>query len=406
MEFHLFLYLAAIFGAGYCIKLVTNAIKIPEVTGYVLLGVILGTSLVKLLTNEVLEALSPLSTIALGMIAFTIGIELKLDVIKRLGKSILAIVTFESLGAFLVVFVVLRYLFKAELNIALLLGAVASATAPAATVAVIKQYKAKGPLTSTILAVVGLDDAFALIIYVFVEGFVSSNLLGDSVAIPAMIGSALLSIFMALGIGVVAAILYSLILRKVKNNDWIALLLTTFLFGLLGICELLEISELLSIMAFGMVIVNSSPTLSKKSENIVSSFSPIFLVAFFILGGAHLDVALIGQIGLLGLFYFFARSIGKIGGATLGAYIGKAPKQTRNLIGFALLPQVGVALALALAINKKFNMPQFGENGASLASTIINVLLFTTIITEIIGPLLTRFALKKAGETNTSSDHQ
>jgi Kef-type K+ transport system membrane component KefB len=146
--------------------------------------------------------------------------------------------------------------------------------------------------------------------------------------------------------------------------------------------------------------------LSKKSENIVSSFSPIFLVAFFVLGGAHLDVALIGQIGLLGLFYFFARSIGKIGGATLGAYIGKAPKQTRNLIGFALLPQVGVALALALAINKKFNMPQFGENGANLASTIINVLLFTTIITEIIGPLLTRFALKKAGETNTSSDHQ
>ena len=95
-----------------------------------------------------------------------------------------------------------------------------------------------------------------------------------------------------------------------------------------------------------------------------------------------------------------------MGGATLGAIIGKAPKQVRGLVGFALLPQVGVALALALAINKKFTMPQFGQSGADLASTIINVLLFTTIITEIIGPLLTRFALTKAGETNNSSDPQ
>lgn len=406
MEFHLFLYLAAIFGAGYCIKVVTNAIKIPEVTGYVLLGVILGTSLVKLLTNEVLEILSPLSSIALGLIAFTIGIELKLDVIKRLGKSILAIVTFESIGAFIVVFVVLQYLFKTDLNTALLLGAVASATAPAATVAVIKQYRAKGPLTSTILAVVGLDDAFALIIYVFVEGFVSANLAGESIAIFIMLGKALLSILIAMGIGVVAAIIYSLILRKVKNNDWIALLLTAFLFGLLGVCELLGVSELLSIMTFGMVIVNSSPTLSKKSESIVSGFSPIFLVAFFILGGAHLDVALIGKIGILGLYYFVARSIGKMGGATLGAIIGRAPKTTRKFIGFALLPQVGIALALALAINKKFNIPQFGIRGAELASTIINVLLFTTIITEIVGPLLTRLALKKAGETNSIVDNR
>ncbi|WP_320129812.1 cation:proton antiporter [uncultured Sphaerochaeta sp.] len=406
MEFNVFLYLAAIFGAGYCIKLVTNAIKIPEVTGYVLLGVILGTSLLKLLTADVLNALSPLSTVALGMIAFTIGIELKMDVIKKLGKSILAIVIFESGGAFAVVFLVLRFIYKADLNTSLLLGAVASATAPAATVAVIKQYKAKGPLTSTVLAVVGLDDAAALIIYVFVEGFVSSNLVGKSVAIPAMLGSALLAIFEAICIGIVAAIIYSLVLRKVKNNDWIALLLAAFLFALLGVCETIGVSELLSIMTFGMIIVNSSPTLSKKSEGIVSNFSPIFLAAFFILGGAHLNVALIGKIGVLGLFYFFARSIGKMGGATLGAIIGKAPKQVRGLVGFALLPQVGVALALALAINKKFTMPQFGQSGIDLASTIINVLLFTTIITEIIGPLLTRFALTKAGETNNSSDHQ
>ena len=406
MEFHVFLYLAAIFGAGYATKYLTSALKIPEVTGYVLLGVLLGNSVVRLLSTPILDALSPVSSIALGLIAFMIGIELKLDVIKKVGKSILAIVVFESLGAFAIVFSGLYFGFKAGLNTSLLLGAVASATAPAATVAVIKQYRAKGVLTSTILAVVGIDDAAALIIYVFVESFVGSSLLGSAISIPLMLGSAVLAILLALGIGLLSAVAYVLILRRTRNNDWIMLLLAAFLFALLGVCELLNVSELLAIMAFGMTIVNTSPTLSKKSEGIVGNFSPIFLVAFFVLGGAHLDIGSIKTIGVLGLVYFALRSIGKVGGATLGAFLGRAPKKVRSLIGLSLLPQVGVALALALAINKKFGSGQFGDAGLQLASTIINVLLFTTIITEIIGPVLTRYALRKAGEVNVVADHQ
>jgi Kef-type K+ transport system membrane component KefB len=336
------------------------------------------------------------------MIAFTSGGELKADVIKSLGKSIFAIVICESLGAFLVVTLVLNYIYHADPNTTLLLGAVASATAPAATVAVIRQYKAKGPLTSTILAVVGLDDAAALIIYVFVEGFVSSRILGTSISIPIMILGAFISIFEALGLGIVAAIIYVLILKKIKNNEQIMLLLVAFLLGLLGLAEILGVSELLAAMAFGAVLVNTAPVLSKKSANIVTSFSPIFITAFFILGGAHLDISLIKNIGVLGLWYFVARSIGKTGGATLGANIGKAPKTVRSLVGLALLPQVGVALALALAINKEFTLPQYGLEGATLAKIVINVLLFTTIITEIVGPLLTRHALQKAGEVNQS----
>lgn len=404
MQGQIFLYLAAIFAAAYATKVGVNKIKVPEVTGFVLLGVILGVSAVNLLTPEILDKFSPISTIALGMIAFTIGIELKLDVIKSLGKSIFAIVTFESFGTFVIVFIILRFLYHAELNTALLLGAVASATAPAATVAVIKQYKAKGPLTSTILAVVGLDDAAALIIYVFVEGFVSSRLLGTSIAVPTMLLSALLSILEAIGIGIVAAILYVLILKKIKNNDQIMLLLAAFLLGLIGISEYLGISELLAAMAFGAIIVNTSPVLSKKSANIITGLSPIFITAFFILGGANLDISLIRQIGVLGLVYFAARSIGKTGGASLGAVIGKAPKTVKKLVGFSLLPQVGVALALALAINKEFTLPKYGSQGATMATIVINVLLFTTIITEVVGPMLTRYALKKAGEVHVSKN--
>lgn len=403
MGSEIFLYLAAIFASAYATKVAVNKLKIPEVTGFVLLGVILGVSVINLLTPQMLNKFSPISTIALAMIAFTIGVELRVDVIKKLGKSIFAIVICESLGTFIIVFLVLNYLFHAELNTALLLSAVASATAPAATVAVIKQYKAKGPLTSTILAVVGLDDAAALIIYVFVEGFVSSRMLGTSISIPIMILSALLSIFEAFAIGILLAIIYIIILKKVKNNDQIMLLLVAFLLGLIGISEHLGVSELLATMAFGAIIVNKAPVLSKKSANIVTGLSPIFITAFFILGGANLNIALIKKIGLLGLCYFAARSLGKTLGASIGARIGKAPKAVKKYVGFALLPQVGVALALALAINKEFTLPKYGTNGSTMATIVINVLLFTTIITEIVGPLLTRFALNKANEVNRSN---
>jgi len=176
------------------------------------------------------------------------------------------------------------------------------------------------------------------------------------------------------------------------------LLIAAALMAILGISEKLGNSELLAVMAFGSILVNTSPTLAKRGTAVVENFSPLFLAAFFLLGGAHLDVRVLGQIGIIGLVYFAARSTGKIGGAALGATIGGAPKQVRTWIGFTLLPQVGVALALALSINKEFTQPMYGSAGAEMAHYIINILLFTTIITEIVGPLLTRFALKKSGE--------
>lgn len=398
MEVNIFLYLAALFGAAFIMKGITARMKIPEVTGYVLVGVLLGISLLRILTPEILDHLEPVSTIALGIIAFIIGVELRLDVIRKLGKSIFFIVLFECFSAFLLVFIGLQLIFPVSRELALLLGAVASATAPAATVAVIKQYGAKGPLTSTILAVVGIDDAIALIIYVLASSFVKSSLLGGELHISQVALATVISIGESLGLGTVVALLFSFILRKVRSNDWIRLLLASGILGLLGLSELLGCSELLSVMVFGAVTVNTSPVLGKKSGSIVEDLSPYFLAAFFILGGAHLDLFSVTEIGVMGLVYFLLRSTGKVGGAGFGALIGKAPKAVRSNIGFALLPQVGVALALALSINKEFTRPEYGATGASMASAIINILLFTTVITEIVGPMLTSFALKRAGE--------
>ncbi len=403
MEIPSFIYMAVIFLAAFVTKKITEKIKIPEVTGYVLIGVMLGVSLLHILSAETVEKLSGISTVALGIIAFIIGVELRLDVIKKLGKSVLMIVLFECLGAFALVYAVLMLLYPGDPFMALLLGSVASATAPAATIAVIKQYKAKGPLTSTIIAVVGIDDAMALIIYVFASSIVKAGLTGGHAQMLLIVGRTLMSIGESVALGTVSALLFKLLLNKVRDTELTLLMLTALIMGLLGLSELLGISELLSIMSFGCVLVNIAPQLAKKSGGLIEHFSPLFLAAFFLLGGAHLDIRLLKQIGVMGLIYFAARGAGKMGGASLGAVLGKAPGKVKKYIGFTLLPQVGVALALALSISKEFTKPIYGDEGTRLATVIINLLLFTTIITEIVGPLLTRFALTRAGETAASA---
>ena len=179
--------------------------------------------------------------------------------------------------------------------------------------------------------------------------------------------------------------------------------MASFIFLLLGLSEYFHVSELLSIMTFGALLTNLSPVIARKSENIMEFFTPIFLAIFFIMGGAHLDVTSISKIGLIGIVYFFARGTGKIGGGFIGATLGKAPENIRKYIGFTLLPQVGVALALALAINKEFTLPMYGYKGKEVAALVINVLLFTTIITEIVGPILTKKVLIKSGDIKSNS---
>ncbi len=406
MEGNHFIYLALIFLAGFAMKFVSAKLRLPEVTGYVIAGVFMGVSLLRLLTPETLHHLSAISTVALGIIAFTIGSELRLSVIKRLGRPIFFIVLFECLFTFALVYGVLLAVIPEQPYMALLLGSVAAATAPAATVAVIKQYRAKGELTSTVMAVVGIDDALALIIFVFAFSFAQTGLQGGELHVLQILLSVLLSIGESLALGAGSALLFRGLLSGTRDTEWIELLLAAAILGILGISEVLGNSELLAIMVFASVVVNTSPTLAKRSANIVDNFSPVFLAAFFILGGAHLDVRLITEIGLLGLLYFALRSTGKIGGASLGALIGRAPKKIRHYIGFTLLPQVGVALALALSINKEFTREVYGAQGAEIAHYIINILLFTTIITEIVGPLLSRHSLKRAGEIRTSTQSQ
>ncbi len=393
-------YLAIVLIFIYITKKIVDKINLPAVTGYVIIGVILGASITNFISKPVLKEFGIISDIALGIIAFSIGSELNKETISKLGKSIIFIAMFEGLGAFIVVTIVTYLLNPNALYRALVFGSIASATAPAATVYVIQQYKTKGPLTSTVLAVVGIDDAIALTIYVFSSMFAASILSNTHLSVLRMIFTPILRITLSLITGLVVGFIYYAIFRKVRVHDELSIGIAAAIFLIMSIAEHFKLSELLAIMTFGAFIANTNPMLANRSQKTVEQFSPIFLPLFFMFAGARLNVMLIGKIGLLGLVYTAARFAGKLGGASLGAILGGAPKVVRKYVGFSLLPQVGVAIALSLAVQKQFGTGQYGQRGIDMAVIVINLLLFTTIITEILGPILTKLSLKKAGEIN------
>ena len=384
---------------AYATKQLTGRLGIPTVTGYVLMGVVFGISLLRVFSPEMLERLELVNDFALGLIGFTIGSELRKDVFQKLGRSIVLIAVFEALCAFLLVAGILFLMMPSKPYQALILGAVASATAPAATVYVIQQYKAKGPLTSTIMAVVGIDDAIALMIFVFASVVTKGILAAKHISLLTIIFKPLIEILLSLILGLAIGRIFTWLFKRVRYPDDLTLGVVAFILLNLGVAEMFHLSGLLSVMAFGSTATNLNMMLANRSGKVLENFAPILYACFFIFGGAHLNLALFPQVGLLGLVYLLARITGKVSGASLGAWIGKAPRTVRKYVGLALIPQVGVAIALAILVKKQFGDGQFGERGVLLATVVINVLLFTTVITEIVGPLLTKWALKKSGET-------
>ena len=378
-------------------KLVAK-IHFPLVSGYIFVGVLLGQSLLNIFSPSELVKLDLINDLALGFIAFIIGLEFSYDKLKKLGKTIISIVFFEAFGAFFVVTIAVL-LFTKNIATALVLGAVASATAPAATVAVIKEVKASGDLTATILAVVASDDAVALIIYGFAssiaQGIFSSK---ESLSVIKVFIIPLLKIIMALGLGYIIALSLNYLIKRAKSDTELLIYLLAHILLVDGLATYFGLSELLSNMFLGMFVINKFPKKELKIKNTLDNFTPPILIAFFVLAGARLNIKLFPKIWLISLIYFFARAIGKVSGAFLGAKISHAKKVVQKYIGFALVPQIGVALALAIVIQRDFG--NFGTAGEKLASLAINILLFTTIITETIGPALTKIALTKANEIN------
>ena len=386
LNLNTFLYLALMIFVGMGFGRLAKLCKLPNVTGYLVGGLVLGPSVLGLVPAEALAGMDLLSDLALGFIAFSIGNEFKLSYFKRVGATPIVIAVLESL---LAVIAVAGGLMIAgfEVPFALVLGSIAAATAPAATIMVIKQYKAKGPMTETLLSVVAIDDATALILFslcVAIAGAMSGKAqsLGETLLSPAI------EIFGAILLGFALGLLFLLPLRWFKKDGNRLALIFGFVLAGVGLANLLNMSALLLCMAMGAALANFSKDVDHILKLTDSVTPPLFLL-FFVTSGAELQLGVLPSIGIAGVLYVTLRVVGKLGGAGLGGVLCKAEPSVKKYLGWALVPQAGVAIGLSLAATRV--VPEYG-------SQIRAIILCATLIYEMVGPALSKLSLKKAGE--------
>lgn len=379
-------YIGLMLLAGLLFGRLTKLVGFPNVTGYIIAGLIMGPYLLGIFPAESISDMGVISEMALGFIALFIGAELKLSFLKDLGLSVIIITLFQ--GMFAMAFVTTALvMFQVDFPIALILGAIASATAPAVTIMIIKQYRAKGPVTRMLIGVVALDDALALILF-SISIAIAKSMLTGSINILASVLEPIKEIGISALLGVSLAILLQIPFHffKKESNRMCATIgivfLATALSGYLGA------SSLLTCMIFGAVLVN----ISKNSTNVIEiseMMTPPILMLFFILSGASLDITLIPKIGIIGGVYIIMRALGKMSGSWLGAVVMKAPPAVRKYLGLTLLPQAGVAIGLTILVGQA--LPEY-------AGQIRTVIITATLVYELAGSVVSKAVLTKAGE--------
>ena len=373
--------------AGLLSTKFSKKLGLPNVTGYLIAGLIIGPYVLKLLDKESVVNFSIITNIALGFIAFSIGGEFSIDHIKKTGVKILIITLFESLTAVVLVAVFL-IAFGFDKPLSITLGAISAATAPAATIMVVRQYKAKGPLTSTLLPVVALDDAVALMAYSIASQIAIMLSIENSFDIYNTIVSPLIIITLSILIGGVLGLLVS-ILNKLYNSaiNRMCISIATVLIGLY-IAKIFNLSELLLCMSIGAVYSNLRKDIDETMLKLSDWTMPLFML-FFVISGATLDFDKLKTVGTIGVIYIIVRVIGKYLGAFIGCNITNSEKQVRDLLGVTLIPQAGVAIGMAQLSLR--HLPQYG-------ATIQAVILSGTFVYELVGPICAKIALQKAGE--------
>jgi Kef-type K+ transport system membrane component KefB len=377
---------------GLLAERLIQRIKLPTVTAFIIVGILIGPSLLNLISPQLIQSSGLISNIALGIIAFSLGESFLFSSFKEIGRTVLYISLAAALLPSILVATGLYFLLKQPLSIALLYGAIASATAPAATLMVIREYKARGSLTNTLLGVVAIDDAWCLIIFAFSFAFSREMFEGTATNISwlKIIFPFVKEILLTIILGSISALLCNLISRYIKLKSDLLIYILGFLLLNIGLALHFHLSLLLTNIVFGALLVNLSPTSFKFFDLLKSIDAPLYLI-FFILAGANLEIALLRGTLPVVIAFIILRSLGKIIGAYLGGYLSHSEDKIRKYLGFGLLPQAGVAIGLALIVKDRF--PQIGD---ILFPTIIA----TTVVYEIAGPIFTRYALFASKETN------
>jgi Kef-type K+ transport system membrane component KefB len=398
---------------GWAMGKLSGFVRVPRVVGYLLLGVVLGQSVLDVISESGARTLELVTDFGLGVVAFMIGTELSGKLIRKLGRRLMIIMVCESLAAFGLVTVLMLIASPWAFPVAgmavagaLVFGAMAPASAPAGTVAVIQEYRARGPMTSLLLGVVGLDDAFAIMIYAFAAAIARVLLSHGETTFMSLMAGPVLEIIGGLAVGAAVGFGLRVLLRNRHDHGDIltlslgAILLTT------GLANVLGLSLILANLAVGVILANLAPRETERSYRSVEQITQPIYVLFFVIAGAHLNIPLLAKLSLLGPLYIVGRSFGKYTGAAIGASIARAEPVVRKNLGLGLFSQAGVAIGLALTVANEFRAPQYGELGQQLATLTINTIAATTIVFEIVGPITTKIALDRAGEIPATASPQ
>lgn len=401
-SFHIqpLLIIGLMIGIGFYTGKSMKFIKLPSIIGFMIIGVLLGPSLFNVIHEKFQQDLVFITDIALSYVAVSIGIELSFSTLKRQGRGIIYVILTESFMAFFLV-TGMVYLFTRDLAMSLIFGSIAPASAPAGTVAIIQEYKAKGPLTKALYSVVGFDDGLGIMIFGFAAAFAKS-ILGQEMGIESgswlsLIAKPLIEIGFSILIGMAVALIFIILARKLKRGQEIFILLFATILTTAGLCNMLHLSIILTNMITGIVIVNTQPkALIEKIHNELSEFMPLLFIMFFVLAGANLHIAALPSLGMLGIVYIAGRTTGLMTGATLGAIVGKLSTDIRKYLGMGILSQAGVAIGLSLIVKNEF--AELGSHGVIIGNAVITTVTATCIFFEILGPILTKIGLEKAGE--------
>ena len=373
--------------AGHLVKV----LRIPEVTGYILAGIALGPSMLGWLSQENLVALGVLSEVALGLILFSVGSVFEFSRFLKFGRQVLVITLVESALAASAVTAGSLWLGQ-PWPVALLLGVIATATAPASTLMVIRECDSAGPLTENLLGIIAVNNLLCIMLYGLVAAAIDLTIGLEGIStleslyravfwfVWQMIGSAALGFL----VGLILAGWSS----QVTESGEILILLAGSILLCVGVSRGLNLSPLVASLSVGATMVN----LSRRSRHLFDTLSntdPPFYAIFFVIAGAGLDVARIPAMGALGLVYIIGRASGKFAGASIATWRLGLESKVRSFLGFALQAQAGLAIGLTLAVNSRY--PQF-------APVVTTVVLASAAVFEMVGPTSTRFALVRAGE--------
>ena len=396
--------------SGLMLSRLAKLAGLPAVTAYLVAGILIGpfclgafgVNGLGFTSLENIESFSIISDVALGFIAFSIGNEFRLEDLKHIGKQATVIGIFQAVFTTIVVDIILIAVHfiipdKFPLPAAIIMGAIASATAPAATLMVVRQYKAKGPVTDVLLPVVALDDAVGLVLFSISFG-VAKALIAGTVEIVAIIVEPIIEVVLSVGLGAGIGFLFTFCEKFFHSRSkrlamsvafvLVTVAISNFTFNIGGIH--VAFSPLLSCMMLGTIFCNTCDFSAQLMDRLDRWTAPIFIL-FFVLSGAELDLSVLTDIVIviIGLIYIASRCVGKYFGAGLSAKMVKSEPNIQKYLGITLFPQAGVALGMAI---------KAGALTGGIGLIVANLTLFSVLIYELVGPFLTKMALSKAGE--------